>query len=124
MRIFKTLVFAKWAKNEKLTDSQLREAIKEMEQGLIDADLGGNIYKKRIALQGRGKRGGARSIIAYKMSEKAFFIFGFSKNEKDNIDKEDLKAAKALAKELIGYSNTMLNQLIKNGELYEVPYER
>lgn len=50
MRIFKTPVFAKWARQEKLTDGQLRQAVKEMEQGLIEADLGGHIYKKRVAL--------------------------------------------------------------------------
>lgn len=123
MRIFKTPVFAKWAKQEKLTDSQLRQAIREMEQGLIDADLGGHIYKKRIALPGRGKRGGSRSILAYQVKEKAFFIFGFAKNEKATISDEELKIAKVFAKELLQYSNEQLNKLIKDGKLYEVKYE-
>ncbi|RDI41106.1 type II toxin-antitoxin system RelE/ParE family toxin [Aquicella lusitana] len=123
MRIFKTPVFAKWAKQEKLTDSQLRQAIREMEQGLIDADLGGHIYKKRIALPGRGKRGGSRSILAYQAKEKAFFIFGFAKNEKATISDEELKIAKVFAKELLQYSNEQLNKLIKDGKLYEVKYE-
>lgn len=123
MRIFKTPVFAKWAKQEKLTDSQLRQAVKEMEQGLIDADLGGHIYKKRIALPGRGKRGGSRSILAYQVKEKAFFIFGFAKNEKATISNEELKIAKVFAKELLQYSNEQLDKLVKNDKLYEVKYE-
>lgn len=123
MRIFKTPVFAKWAKQEKLTDSQLLQAIKEMEQGLIDADLGGHIYKKRIALPGRGKRSGSRSILAYQVKEKAFFIFGFAKNEKATMSDEELKIAKVFAKELLQYSNEQLNKLVKDRKLYEVKYE-
>jgi hypothetical protein len=124
VRIFKTPLFAKWAKKEKLTDGQLRQAVQEMEAGLIDADLGGHIYKKRIALQGRGKRSGARSILAYQIQEKAFFIFGFAKNEKATLDEEDLKIAKAFAKELLKYSNTQLDELVHGGKLYEVRHER
>jgi len=66
MQIFKNRWFNKWAKKEKLADSTLRAAVAEMEDGLIDADLGGHVVKKRIPLPGRGKRGGARSIIAYR----------------------------------------------------------
>lgn len=120
MRIFKTKFFARWARKEKLHDSLLRQAVDEMEKGLIDADLGNYVYKKRIALKGRGKRGGVRSIIAYKTSEKAFFIFGYAKNEKDNITTEEKKIVKALAKEFLNYSTTQINKLITDGNLIEV----
>ncbi|MBV9575992.1 MAG: type II toxin-antitoxin system RelE/ParE family toxin [Gammaproteobacteria bacterium] len=124
MRIFKTPLFAKWAKREKLLDSQLCQAVKEIGQGLIDADLGGHIYKKRIALQGQGKRGGARSILAYQVKESAFFIFGFTKNEKATISEEDLKIAKVFAREVLKYSHAQLDKLVKDGKLCEVQYER
>lgn len=75
-----------------------------MEIGLVDADLGGHVYKKQIALNGHGKRGGARSILAYRVAEKAFFIFGYAKNEKENISTEEKKIVKAFAKELLGQS--------------------
>ena len=91
-----------------------------MGQGLIDADLGGHIYKKRISLQGRGKRGGARSILVYQVKETAFFIFGFAKNEKANISNDDLKIAKSFAKELLSYSSGQLDILVKDSKLYEV----
>lgn len=87
-------------------------------------NLGGHIYKKRIPLKGRGKSGGARSILAYKIGEKVFFIFGFTKNERANVSPEELKIAKALAHELLNYTCEQLDQLIKNGKLYEVYYER
>lgn len=47
-----------------LTDSSLCAAVLEMAQGLIDADLGGGVFKKRVGLAGRGKRGGARTLVA------------------------------------------------------------
>lgn len=120
MRIFKTRLFTKWAKKERLADYLLSQAITEVEQGLVDADLGGDVYKKRISLQGQGKRGGARSIIAYKVEDKAFFIYGYSKNEKANISPEEKKLLKALAKEMLSYSTGQLTQLLKTKKLFEV----
>lgn len=95
-----------------------------MERGLIDVDLGGFIYKKRIALSGHGKRDGTRSIIAYQIRKKAFFIFGYAKNKKDNISAEELKIAKAFASELRSYNDQQLDTLIKDGKLIEVKYEK
>lgn len=123
MRVFKTRLFAKWAQKEELSDLLLRQAVHEMEVGLVDADLGGHVYKKRIALKGHGKRGGVRSIIAYRASDKAFFIFGYAKNAKDNMSAEEKKIAKAFASELLAYSDEQLNTLFKNGKLIEVNYE-
>ena len=123
MRIFKTRLFAKWAKAVKLSDKHLSQAVAEMERGLIDADLGGYIYKKRISLMGRGKSGGARSIIAYQIRRKTFFIFGFAKNEKENISTEELKIAKAFATELLNYNDQQLGTLLTEGKLIEVKYE-
>jgi len=90
MRIFKTKWFQKWAKKEKVSQKALQRAIEEMERGLVDADLGGHVYKKRVAIQGRGKSGGVRTLIAYQVKDKAFFIYGFAKNKRANIsDKSD-----------------------------------
>ncbi len=86
MRVFQTKYFAKWARKKKISLEVLQKVIKEMEEHLIDAKLGHNIYKKRISLNGWGKRGGARSIIVYKMSEKAFFIYGYAKNTKEDLN--------------------------------------
>ena len=97
MRIFKTKWFTKWAKKERLSDTALREAIDEIEQGLADAKLSDFVYKKRIAQPGHGKRGSTRTILAFKTGEKAFFIFGFAKNETANINDAELRQLKILA---------------------------
>ncbi len=76
-----------------------------MAQGLIDAELGGHVVKKRVALSGQGKRGGARTIVATKMTDRWFFLFGFSKNERANIDKKELKILQEVAKELLSFND-------------------
>jgi hypothetical protein len=120
MNIFKSKWFSKWAEKEGLTDNALQEAILEMEGGLVDGELGGHVYKKRAAIQGQGKRGGLRTIVAFKMGGKSFFMFGFAKNQRENISAKELKALKFMAKELLGYSNLQLSKAVKSGELIKV----
>jgi hypothetical protein len=120
MRIFKNKAFAKWAAQEGLTDSLLLAAVAQVEQGLLDADLGGHVVKKRIALPGRGKSGGARTLLVYKNAHKTFFVYGFAKNARANISADELKALKHLAKELLEYSDKALTQAIHQGALTEV----
>jgi len=120
MRVFKNKAVSKWAAKEGLTDKALLEAVGEMERGLIDADLGGHVVKKRVALAGRGKSGGARTLLAYKVGNKAFFVYGFAKNARANIKDDELKALKLYAQELLGYSDKALTKAIKYGVLIEV----
>ena len=120
MRIFKTKWFQKWAKKEKVSESALRKAIEEMERGLVDADLGGHVYKKRVAIQGRGKSGGVRTLIAYQVEDKAFFIYGFAKNKRANISDKELEALQVIADNLLGHDDAMLEHLMNESELEEV----
>ena len=120
MRIFKTKAFHRWASKEKLTDNALCIAVNEIVNGLIDANLGGHVLKKRVALAGRGKRGGVRTLVAYRLDEKTFFMYGFAKGERANITQTELKALKLLAAELLGYSNAQLAKVLSSGELIEV----
>ena len=120
MRVFKNKWFQKWAAKEGLDDEVLRAAVEEMENGLIDAELGGHVVKKRVALPGRGKRGGTRTLVVYQQANKAFFVYGFAKSERANISDKELKALKLLATQLLGYTNPALVKAIEAGELIEV----
>ena len=120
MRIFKTRWFQRWAKKEGLADEVLLTAVREMEQGLVDADLGGSVYKKRVPIQGRGKRGGARTLLAFRMEERAFFLFGFTKNKQANISLKEEQAIKLLAIQLLGYTEHALKKALAAGELVEI----
>ena len=103
-----------------LTDAALCVAVQEMCEGLIDADLGGSIVKKRVALPGYGKRGGARTIVATKMAGRWFFLFGFSKNERSNIDKDEIRALQEVAAELLGFDDQQLTTALNAGEIVEI----
>ncbi len=106
--------------SEGLTDQILSDAVDEVAQGLVDASPGGHVYKKRVALPGQGRRGGSRTLLAYQHGDKAFFIFGFAKNERANISAKELKSLKLLAGELLGYNDKKLDKAIKVNELIEI----
>jgi len=120
MQAFKVKAFARWANREGLNDDALASAVIEMEHGLIDAKLGGQVVKKRVALPGRGKSGSSRTLVAFKQGEKAFFIYGFAKNERANISSKELQALKLLAKVLLNYAAPALVKATKAGELIEI----
>ena len=120
MQVFMTKWFQQWAAREALTDDALLSAVEEIGQGLIDADLGGHLVKKRIGTRGRGKSGSVRTLLAIQLGEKAFFIYGFSKNERANVNEKELKALKLLTSELLGYTDPTLEKALKAGELIEV----
>ena len=120
IRIYKLKWFKRWASKEGLSDSVLKLAITEMQQGLVDADLGANVYKKRVPLLGQGKSGSLRTLIAFQVDNKAFFIYGFSKNARSNINVKEMKSLKVLAKELLNYSEEKLKKAIDSGSIEEV----
>lgn len=119
-RILKTRVFCRWMRKTELDDRLLLKAIDEMERGLVDADLGGNVYKKRIALPGRGKRGSTRTLIATNKATRWIFLNGFEKNERDNISQNELSVWKMIAQDLLECSEATLNTLRSDSELEEI----
>ncbi|MCW5599376.1 MAG: type II toxin-antitoxin system RelE/ParE family toxin [Nitrosomonas sp.] len=119
-RVFLTRTFARWMRKAGLSNDAICQAVSEMAQGLIDADLGGNVVKKRIGLPGQGKRGGARTIVATKMADRWFFLYGFGKNERANIDKDELKVLQEVAKELLELKDRQLAVALTAGEIMEV----
>ncbi|MEW6100585.1 MAG: type II toxin-antitoxin system RelE/ParE family toxin [Pseudomonadota bacterium] len=122
-RAFRTRSFTRWMRKAGLTDEVLYAAVSEMAQGLIDADLGGHLVKKRVALPGQGKRGGAHTIVATKMADRWFFVLGFAKNERANIDAAELKALQELAKHYLGFDDRQIEQAIDSGVLTEVRHD-
>jgi len=103
-----------------LTDSVLYEAVTEMAAGLIDADLGGAVVKKRIGIAGRGRRGGARTLVATNKGDRWIFVFGFEKSERDNISDEELEALQDLASTLLALAASQLDAAVTDGTLQEI----
>jgi hypothetical protein len=120
MRVFKNKPFARFARKAGLSDTVLRAAVCDAEQGLVDADLGGGVIKQRITWPGGGKSGGFRTIILFRAGALAFFVHGFAKNERANIRVDELAAFRMLAAELLGYSDAALAEAVGAGVLIEV----
>jgi hypothetical protein len=119
-RVFKTRYFIRWMRKTALNDEVLCVAVNEMAQGLIDADLGGGVVKKRVGISGRGKRGGARTLVATNKGNRWFFVYGFEKNERANISDDELEALKDLAEQLLARTGHQLAEALKDGSLMEI----
>jgi hypothetical protein len=120
MKVHKTRWFVRWARKQGLNDFSLCAAVREMTEGLYEADLGGGLLKKRIARPGQGKRGSFRTLIATNKGNRWIFVYGFSKNERSNIAKDEEEALKRLASELLSLTPQAIEKAKSAGELMEV----
>jgi len=123
LRIFKNKVFTRFAKKSGISDAALCKAVIDAERGLIDADLGGGVIKQRVAREGGGKSGGFRTMVLFRTGTRAFFVYGFAKNERDNIELNELTEFRRLAARMLNYSDAELRHAISNNKLIEVFYE-
>jgi hypothetical protein len=101
-------------------DADLCGAVAEMKDGLVDADLGGGVLKKRVALPGKGRRGSARAIVATNRDDRWFFVFGFKKIDRANISDAELGALQKIAFDLMKQSGANLDALKRQGGLEEI----
>ena len=103
-----------------MPDEALCDAVLRAGRGQVDADLGGGVIKQRIARQGEGRSGGFRAIVLFRRDERAFFVHGFAKNDRENLRRDELRALRELAKELSGLDETRLEAMLMNGTISEV----
>lgn len=121
VKIFKTRQFAKFARSERITDKSLIEAVERAEQGLVAADLGSGIIKQRVARQGQGRSGGYRTLIAFRSGDFAVFMFGFAKNERENIKAQELDFLQTAASQWLGDAGK-IGKDVAAGTLIEVEH--
>jgi len=120
MSVFVTKEFARFARKAHLSAARLLGAAVEVMDGQHDADLGGGVFKQRVAREGGGKSGGFRTIILFRVGNHCFFVHGFSKSDKANVSAKELKALRRLAAVLLGFSDDELRMAQGAGELVEV----
>ena len=120
MRIFKNTWFTRYARKEDISDDELREAVNQLEAGQIAANLGGNVYKLRVARSGEGKSGGHRVIVLFRSGERTFYVYGFAKSERSNISEKELRKYKILAEKYFLMTVEQLEEMIKDGRLIEL----
>jgi hypothetical protein len=119
VRIFKTRTLAKFTRQNGIIDATLVAAVENAMRGLIDADLGGHIIKQRVARPGQGKRGGFRMLIGFR-SDLAIVLFGFAKNERENIDGDQLKTLREIVATWFAADEKKIAQALADGILIEV----
>lgn len=122
LRIFKSKWFTKFAKKERISDKKLSDMVKDIESGVIDVDYGNGVIKQRLARPNQGKSSGYRCIILFRVKELAFFMYGFPKNERDNISQEDEQVFKDLSQQMLNFSDKDIERMLAAGVLMEVPY--
>jgi len=115
-----TKPFTRFASREGIADAALCEVVRRAEAGLIDADLGGGVVKLRLARKGRGKSGGFRVIVLFRRGARTFFVYGFAKSDRDNIRRDELRAFRNLASEMLALNDQALTAAMKNGTLTEI----
>ena len=120
VRIFKGTWFTRFAGKEGITDSELKETANQLEAGQAVADLGGGVYKVRIARPGEGKSGGYRVIVFFKSEGRTFFVYGFAKSARGNIDQGELQEFKKKAKYHLSIPDEMIDAMLRNKDLIEV----
>ena len=124
MRVFKNKWFNRWARGEDIPDSILYSAALEIAAGRYEADLGGCLFKKRIARAGGGKSGGYRTLVGYKKanSERLIFLYSFAKSDRANITDREEAALSLAAESFLSASDKQLDELLKNGSVWEVQH--
>lgn len=120
MTVYATKAFSRFASKAGLEEAKLLDAAQAVMEGRFDADLGGAVFKQRVAREGGGKSGGFRTILLFRVGAHCFFAHGFAKNEKANVSPQELKALKRLADALLGLSAKDIEAAVKAGEIREV----
>ena len=120
MRTFKTKPFARFASREGIADAALCDAVRRAGRGAVDANLGGGVIKQRLARRGQGRSGGFRVILVFRRGERAVFVHGFTKSDRDNLRRNELGALRSLADEMLGLDGSGLEAMLANGTISEV----
>jgi hypothetical protein len=120
VRIFVTRWMARFARKNRIDDDLLVEAIGRADKGLIDADLGGGVIKQRVGRPGQGRSGGYRTLIAFRSGDRAIFIFAFAKNERENIEADELHAIKDFAADFLRKTDAQLSEALRESLVEEI----
>jgi len=120
VRIFKNTRFARFADKEDITDEELRDTADLLEAGQFDANLGGGVFKMRVARIGEGKTGGYRVIVIFMCGHRAFYVEGFAKSQKGNISQREKRNFKTLAKKYLALSDEIIDEAVRTGRFIEI----
>ncbi|MDH1655886.1 type II toxin-antitoxin system RelE/ParE family toxin [Pseudomonas mosselii] len=120
MDVYKRREFARWQLKECVPDHLLCRAVLEMQSGLVDASLGGLLFKKRVAGLCSGKRGGYRTLLSARIGSRYVFLHGFAKSDMANVTPAEQKALQFAGRVFLQLSPHALATALGCGVLMEV----
>ncbi len=120
MEVYFTKWMARYSRREGISHASLCEAIRRAERGLIDADLGGGLIKQRVARAGKGPSGGYRAIVAYRRGDRAIFVFGFAKSDRETLGPDELQSAREIGAIWLSANAKRIARGVHEGELEEI----
>lgn len=120
LKVLLDVEFDKWARKAGLSEDAILEAADEIVRGLVDARLGGFLVKKRVRGENVGKRGGYRTIVAYRDGDRIVFLYGFAKKEADNISDKERKVLVKLGDVYMAYSSAEIRKMVDQHLIKEV----
>ena len=120
MKKLKTKWFSKWARKQKISDIKLLKAIEDMENDLSSVNLGGGLFKVRVASENSGKSSAYRTIVVYRKDDRAVMIYGFMKKEQENLSTDELKSFKTLSKDILRLNDESLTKAIENNVFVKI----
>lgn len=116
LRVFASKPFMRFARRFDISDAELWQAV----NGGYDADLGGGVFKFRVARRGEGTSGGARAIVAMKVGVRVVLMYGFEKKDQANIKIDELRAFRKAARVYLGYSEAEMTAIVREESLLEI----
>ncbi len=120
MKKLKTKWFSKWAKKQKISDAKLLAAIEDMQNSLSSVNLGGGLFKVRVASENAGKSSAYRTIVVYREDDRAVMVYGFMKKEQENLSSDELKDFKTLSKDILSLDDESLTESIEKNVFVEI----
>lgn len=120
MRVVAIKQFYSWARRHELSDALMQKAVDEISSGIVDAKLGGNLYKKRIATKGRGKSGSVRTLLAYSTGARTIFLYAFEKSDRGNITQKEKTALQELGKFYLNLNDTDFTSRLRSKAIIEI----
>jgi hypothetical protein len=125
VRVFATPQVSRLLRKERLPDLALCAAAREVVAGRLgagEADLGGGLWKKRLARPGSGKSGGYRAVVAYRRprSDRVLFAFLFAKSAAATLTPAGQEALAKASAAFVGATDAQVAALVEAGDAREV----
>jgi hypothetical protein len=123
LRVFSTRWFGRFAASQNISNAQLLDAVQGAENGSIESNLGGGLIKQRVSRRGSGRSGGFRVVVAYRSGYRAVFVYGFAKNERENITRVELEDLRRVGRAWLEADNLAITAATADGAIHELRSE-